>query len=110
MKFATQRCAHIPGSPKRDTVQPCLLTHAAVHGVASGKKAGLHSPCVERCTFFVVCLFLRAIPKYAPAAYGSSQARGQIGAVATSLHHSHSAARHQPNLQPTPHLTASPDS
>jgi len=25
-----------------------------------------------------------------PMAYGSSQARGQIGAVATDLHHSHS--------------------
>ena len=35
--------------------------------------------------FFFFCLF--AISWAAPAAYGSSQARGQIEAVATSLHH-----------------------
>ena len=29
----------------------------------------------------------------APAAHGGSQARGQIGAVAAGLHHSHSNAR-----------------
>ena len=38
----------------------------------------------------------------APAAYGGSQARGQIGAVAASLHQSHSNAGSQPRLQPTP--------
>ena len=31
-------------------------------------------------------------------AYGGSQARGQIGAVATGLHHSHSNARPEPCL------------
>ena len=31
----------------------------------------------------------------APAAYGSSQAMGQIGAVAAGLHHSHSHTRSQ---------------
>ena len=45
----------------------------------------------------------------APAAYGGSQARGQIGAAATSLHHSHSNARSELHLQPTPQLTATPD-
>ena len=38
------------------------------------------------------------------AAYGGSQARGQIGAVAADLHHSHSNARSKPHLQPTPQL------
>ena len=33
-----------------------------------------------------------------PAAYGGSQARGQIGATASSLHHSHSNARSEPCL------------
>ena len=37
--------------------------------------------------FFVFCL-LRATP----TAYGGSQARGPVGALATSLHHSHSNA------------------
>ena len=42
-------------------------------------------------------------------AYGGSQARGRIGAVATSLHQSHSNAGSEPHLQPTPQLTATPD-
>ena len=55
--------------------------------------------------FFVFLLFLWA----APAAHGGSQARGQIGAVATSLHQSHSNVGSEPRLQPTPQLTATPD-
>ena len=39
-------------------------------------------------------------------AYGSSQARGGIEAIAASLHHSHSNTASQPCLQPTPQLTA----
>ena len=34
----------------------------------------------------------------APEAYGSSQARGRIGATAAGLHHSHSNARFEPHL------------
>ena len=37
-----------------------------------------------------------------PMAQGGSQARGPIGAIASSLHHSHSNARSKSNLQPTP--------
>ena len=47
----------------------------------------------------VFCLF-----RATPAAYGGSQARGLIRAVATSLRHSHSNARSEPHLQPTPQL------
>ena len=43
--------------------------------------------------FFFFCL-LRAIP----AAYGCSQVRGQIRAVASGLRHSHSNARSEPCL------------
>ena len=43
-------------------------------------------------------------------AYGDAQARGLIRAVATGLHHSHSIARSEPRLRPTPQLTAMPDS
>ena len=46
--------------------------------------------------FFFFCLF--AIARAAPMAYGGSQARGQIGAVATSLHQSHSNTRSEPCL------------
>ena len=42
-------------------------------------------------------------------AYGGSQARGQIGAVAAGLRHSHSNARFEPHLQPMPQLTATMD-
>ena len=46
-----------------------------------------------------------AISWAAPAAYGGSQARGPIGAVATGLRQSHSNAGSEPRLQPTPQLT-----
>ena len=46
---------------------------------------------IFHCVFFVcVCLF--AFSRAAPTAYGGSQARGLIGAVAASLHQSHSNA------------------
>ena len=49
--------------------------------------------------FFYFCsFFFRA----APAAYGSSQAKGLIGTITAGLCHSHSNARSEPQLQPTP--------
>ena len=51
------------------------------------------------------CLFFRT----APAAYGGSQARGQIRAPASGWHHSHSNMRSKPCLQPTPQLTVTLD-
>ena len=56
--------------------------------------------------FFFFCLF-RAVP----VAYGLSQARGQIGAVAASLSHSHSHSNvgSKPYLRPTSQLMATPD-
>ena len=62
--------------------------------------------------FFVFCLFVVvvvAISWAAPTAYGGSQARGLIGAVATGLRQSHSNAGSEQRLQPTPQLTATPD-
>ena len=53
---------------------------------------------------FVIFLF-----RAAPTEYGGSQARGLIGAVADSVHHSHSNARSKPRLRLAPHLTATPD-
>ena len=44
-----------------------------------------------------------------PAAYGGSQARGQMGAIAASPHHSHSNAGSEPFLKPTLQFTAMPD-
>ena len=54
---------------------------------------------------FFFLLFLWA----APAAYGGSQSRGRIGAVAPGLCQSDSNAGSEPRLQPIPKLTATPD-
>ena len=48
---------------------------------------------------YLFCLF--AISWVTPAAYGGSQARGLIGAVAPSLRQSHSIAGSEPRLRPT---------
>ena len=55
------------------------------------------------CSLFFFFGLFRA----APTAYRSSQARGQIRAVVAS--HSHSHAKSEPHLQPTPQLTATQD-
>ena len=57
----------------------------------------------------VVVVVIVAISWAAPAAYGGSQARGRIGAVATGLRQSHSNAGSKPCLLPTPQLTATLD-
>ena len=55
--------------------------------------------------FFIFCPFV--FSRAAPAAYGGSQARGPIGAVAAGLRHSN--ARSEPCLRPTPQFTATLD-
>ena len=57
---------------------------------------------------FVRLLFF-AFSRAALAAYGDSQARGPIRAIATGLRQSHSNAGSEPRLQPTLHLTATTD-
>ena len=59
---------------------------------------------LEKYLNFFFLFYFRA----APAAYGSSQARGQIEAVAAGLHHSHSNSNmgSKPHLRPIPQLTA----
>ena len=61
--------------------------------------------------FFSVCFFIflffgGGLWRAAAMAYGGSQARGLIGAIAAGLHHSHSNAGSQPPLRPTPQLMA----
>ena len=63
---------------------------------------------------FNVCFFLFcgggvSFFKAPPPAYVGFQARGQIQAVATGLHHSHTNVGSDPRLRPTPQLTAMPD-
>ena len=57
----------------------------------------------------IVFFFFLSFFRDAPMAYGSSQARGLIAAVATGLCHSHSSARSELHLPPTPQLTATPN-
>ena len=66
-----------------------------------------HFPFSDLSLFFYFCHF--AISWAALAAYGGSQARGLIGAVATGLRQSHSNVGSEPSLQPTPQLLATPD-
>ena len=57
--------------------------------------------------YLFICLF--AFSRAAPTAYGGSQARDLIGAVAAGLCQSHSNARSKLRLLPTPQLTATRD-
>ena len=71
--------------------------------VGAGLLIIKHFVCVCVC----VCLF--AVSWATPAAYGGSQARGQIGALASGLCQSHSNVGSESHLQPTPRLTATWD-
>ena len=59
--------------------------------------------------FIYFCLFFFCLFRAELAAYGGSQARGQIGAIAAGLHHSHSNTRSKPRLRAAPQCTAMPD-
>ena len=58
---------------------------------------------------YIYIFYLFAISWAASEAYGGSQARGLIGAVAAGLHQSHSNLGSEPRLQSTPQLMATPD-
>ena len=58
--------------------------------------------------FLFFCLFLPFLGPL-PAAYGGSQARGLIGAVAAGLRQNRSNVGSKLCLRPTPQLTAMPD-
>ena len=51
-----------------------------------------------------ICLFRATLE-----AYGGSQARSPVGAVAAGLCHSQSHARYEPRFPSTPQLTSMPD-
>ena len=54
-------------------------------------------------------IFFSCIFRATPMAYGISQARSRIGAIAAGLHHSHSNTGSEPCLWPPPQPTATPD-
>ena len=67
-----------------------------------------NSPYLEIYIVFLLSFFF-VFSRFAPMAYGGSQARDPIGAVAASLHHSHSNLGSEPHLLPTPQLKATLD-
>ena len=99
----------------RDSDYLLLLSHPhshprfqTPHFLQMGKGRSTHFLIfIHRTLFFFFFFFLLFI--ITPMAYGGSQARGQIGAVAAIPHHSHSNARSDPHLPPTPQLTATLD-
>ena len=66
--------------------------------------SGSHLRKVSNVDSFFSFLFMAT-----PAAYGSSWARGQTGAAAAGLHHSHSNARSELCLGPSLEVTAKLD-
>ena len=59
--------------------------------------------------FFLFVFLFFVFSRATPAAYGGSQARGLIGAIAASLCQSHSNVGSELGLRPTPQLTVMPD-
>ena len=79
-----------------------MIQHFIYCTVYDACTAYTHGISVYKQFFFFVLLF-----RAAPAAYASSQARGQIGAIATGLCHSHSNTRSlthwmRPGIEPAP--------
>ena len=61
--------------------------------LAQEEKDNLNSPSSVKeieCLFFIFIYLFICCFRATPIAYGGSQSRGQIGAVAAGLHHSHS--------------------
>ena len=58
------------------------------------------------CVTFPIIAFLFMV---APAAYGRSQARGQMGATAAGLHHNHSNSGSELRVRPTAQLVETAD-
>ena len=72
------------------------------------QKVGNLQFCFDRARFLFCFVLFFVFSRASRMAYGGSQARGRIRAIAAGLHHSHSIAGSEPQ-RPTPWLTATPD-
>ena len=88
---------------RRQVAEAPILPLAWEPPYATGAAQG------EKKSHFQLNLLFILLFRAAPATYGSSQARGLIGAAAAGLCQSHRNAGSEPRLQPTPALTATPD-
>ena len=109
VQFSGSWCFHKALQPSLlSTSRVCIIPKETLHPWAASPQ--FPSPwlrlsvSVNFYIFIYFCLF-----RAAPMAYGGSQARGLIGAVEASLHHSHSNAGSTVHLRPTPQLMATPD-
>ena len=82
-------------------------TWELVQAAGAGKKKKKKRKEMPFFFLFFFCLF--AFARAALSAYGGSQARGLIRAIAAGLRQSHSNEGSEPRLQPTPQLTATLD-
>ena len=82
-----------------------LIAGVGTPCAAKWPKTQNKSDLAQHLYLFLFCVFSRATPE----AYGGSQTKGLIGAVAADLCQSHSNVGSEPRLQPTPQITAMPD-
>ena len=105
-ELPTDPCPMNHMSPTTPTFQlPPPDNHSNILLENLNENKSLQVTMLKEKQFFFFLVFFRA----ASVAYGSSQARDQIGPTAASLHHSRSNARSEPYLQPTPQLTTTLD-
>ena len=98
--------ALMPFSTVTDQVDPFAILHSRVPSSYSLCTMSLH---MKNLRIIFSFFFAPSAFRATPSAHGGSRARGQIRTTAASLCHSHSNARSEPNLRPTPQLTAIPD-
>ena len=80
-------------SKKSEILNHSYFTVGNKKRLATLKNCHFLSLFVCVCVCVCMCVF-----RATPTAYGVSQARGRIGAVAAGLHHSHINARPEPHL------------
>ena len=89
--------------PCQDLLFVVLLMIAVLTGMSHSDRY-----IIVGLVFCCCCCCCRRLFRATPAAYGSSQARGRMGAAAAGQCHSHSNSGSEPHLQPTPQLMAMP--
>ena len=92
------------GAVSKPGAAPSLQTSDPSSGpsLTRGLKAFLCSFLPSFLPFFLSFFFISSFLRAAPAAYGSSQARGRIEATAAGLYYSHRNTRSKPHLWAIP--------
>ena len=85
------------GFSRQEHKEKQILKHKMFKFINVQTQAMTVSPFLTFYSYLFIYLFIYCLFRAAPTAYGGSQARGLIRAVATSLRHSHSKARSEPS-------------